>query len=326
MKKVLAILLALTMVFCLVACGEKEPAKKTANLQIGQYIGACHGTHCFSVVTALVDGDTVVKAYLDEFQFMDHTKEGVVAVPNSDVADGFGASYTGDNWLASKRASNVYYSGNMAARGGATVELAANFDALQAYCEGKKISELEAGVESADAISGCTLADASNYVKGVAEAAKIAQGNPAVAYEYTGDTYTVDLKGYLCAAHGTRGFTFIVVATDGTNILGSWLDEYQFQTAGAEGVVAVPNSDDFAANVVEGQVLGSKRQCNSAYSANMAARGGATMEIAAGFDAIQTFVNGKAISELEGGVDAVSGCTLQSAPDYVKAIVEAAKQ
>ncbi len=322
MKKVLAVLLVLVMVLGFAACGEKKPETKTANLQIGQYIGACHGTHCFSVVTAVVEGDKIVKAFIDEFQFMDHNAEGVVAVPNSDDATGLGGSYTGDNWLGSKRQSNTYYSNNMKNRAGATMEIAAGFDAIQAYYEGKTIAEIEGG---ADAVSGCTLADASNYVKGVAEAANLAQKNEAVAYEYTGDAYNFTLKEFITAAHGNRGFTYVMALTDGEKVVLSWLDEYQFQTAGAEGVVAVPNSEDFAANVVEGSVLGSKRQCTAAYSKNMAERGGATMTIDAGFDAVQAFANGKTFAELE-GVDAITGCTLSSGPDYLAAILAAAKQ
>ena len=57
----------------------------------------------------------------------------------------------------------------------------------------------------------------------------------------------------------------------------------------------------------------------------MAERGGATMTIDAGFDAVQAFANGKTFAELE-SVDAVTGCTLSSGLDYLKAIVEAAKQ
>jgi len=96
-------------------------------------------------------------------------------------------------------------------RAGATMEIAAGFDAVQAYCEGKTIAELEGGV---DAISGCTLADASNYVKGVAEAAKIAQKNEAVAYEYTGDAYNLTLKESITAATNLAVFFHSLSSTE----------------------------------------------------------------------------------------------------------------
>jgi len=320
MKKVLVVLLALSMVFALVACGPKEVTK---TYKIGQYIGACHGTSCFSVCTAVIDEtDTIVACFIDEFQYMNHTAEGVVAVPNS--AEGFGKSYSGDNWLGSKRESNAYYSANMANKGKATQEYVVNMNALQDYCVGKTIADLDKGV---DAITGCTFSnDIPNYVKGVVEAAKIAKESKGVEYKYTGDAPTFRLNAITAAAHGTSCFAFVAAFTDdkGTLVL-SWVDEYQFMAPG-EGVVAVPNSDNLAKNVVEGKVLVSKRQSNVAYSANMANKGNATQEYVVNMNALQDYCNGKAVSELEKGVDAITGCTFSSdIPNYVKAIVQAAK-
>ena len=58
--------------------------------------------------------------------------------------------------------------------------LDANFDAIQAFVQGKKIAELEeltgkAAEEVIDAVSGCTLADTAGYVTAVIEAAKVAK-------------------------------------------------------------------------------------------------------------------------------------------------------
>ena len=106
---------------------------------------------------------------------------------------------------------------------------------------------------------------------------------------------------------------------------------------------------------MDGKVLGSKRVNNTYYSENMK-KAGSTKEIAANFDAIQEFVNGKTIleleelvgqslaeeeeAELEGEnvadqrdqleaeekketVDAVSGATLVDKMNYIAAILSA---
>jgi len=324
MKKVFSVVLALAMVFCMVACGEKEPETKTAEFQIGQYIGACHGTHCFTVCTAAIEGDKIVGAYIDEFQFQDSTKEGFVGVPNWDNAEGLGAYFTTTNVLGSKKLNNDLYSANMAAKGGATQTYVQSMTTLEEYCVGKTISELEAGV---DAISGCTFsADIPNYVKGIVEAAKAAQKAEKVAYQYTGDAYAVKLNFTIGAAHGTKCFTIAAALTDGTTIICATVDEFQFMSASTEGLVSVPNSDDFASKVKEGQALVSKKTNNAIYSANMAAKGGATQEYAVNMAAVEAYVAGKTIAELEAGVDAVAGCTFSDASGYVGIIVTAAKQ
>ncbi|MBR1407370.1 MAG: hypothetical protein IJ573_00545 [Clostridia bacterium] len=62
----------------------------------------------------------------------------------------------------SKRVNSDLYSLNMQ-RAGSTTQIAANFDAIQAYVAGKTIAELEAAVEGkeaaefVDAVSGATL-------------------------------------------------------------------------------------------------------------------------------------------------------------------------
>lgn len=319
MKKILSVLLVLTMVFALAACGEKKPEVKTASFQIGQVVTAAHGTKCFTVATAVIEGDKIVKAFIDEYQYM--KGEGVVAVPNGDNPDGLGGSFTTESVLGSKRDSDAYYTASLQSKAGATMDYVDNLNTIQAYCEGKTIAEIENG---ADAVSGCTLTDASNYVKAVADAAKAAKANKAYTYEYTGDAYNVSFKMINTAAHGTKCFTIAAALTDGETIIVSYLDEFQYMTEGAEGVVPVPNSDNFKSYIKEGSVLGSKRYSDVYYTNNLKNKAGATMDYVDNLNTIQDFVNGKKIAEL-GSVDAVSGCTLTDASNYVKAIVDAAK-
>lgn len=168
MKKFFALLLVVCMLVPFAALGEGE-------IKLGQVDWAAHGTKCFAVLTAVVQDDVIVAAYIDEFQFM---AAGSVGVPNSD-AD-FGTSYPEGKVLASKRANAEAYSANMAAAG-STVALDVNYDAIQAFCVGKTVAELEAAIngmtkESAvDAVTGATLVDTYGYLTGLLEAAKAAK-------------------------------------------------------------------------------------------------------------------------------------------------------
>ena len=134
------------------------------------------------------------------------------------------------------------------------------------------------------------------------------------------------------AAHGTKCFTEAVAVVKDDVILAAYIDDFQFAGADA-GVTAVPNSDaDFGAGYAEGKVLMSKRENAEYYSNMMAEKAGSTVALDANFDAIQSFVVGKTISELEevaakgaDAVDAVSGATLVDTAGYISAIVDAAK-
>ena len=179
MKKTLALILSLMMLLSVSALAE-EPSVEP--IKLGQVDYAAHGAQCFAVITAAVQGDTIIAAYIDEFQVMNGAS-GAVGVPNSGAA--FGANivgYDGENQkvLGSKKANTNFYSAGMADHGGSTQPLLVSYEAIEAYVAGKTIAELEAavdGVEAAafiDAVSGATLADTLNYVKGVIAAAKAA--------------------------------------------------------------------------------------------------------------------------------------------------------
>ena len=149
-----------------------------------------------------------------------------------------------------------------------------------------------------------------------------------------------DVKvGHLLGApHGAQGFAEVTVVLEDGVIIAVYLDEYQFMSKGAEGVVPVPNSDAaFGSNVVEGMALASKRESTVYYSGAMAGRG-ATVAIDANYDAIQAFCVGKTVEELKAAqaalaekaagiedaaekkaaiLDAVSGATLTDTPNYL---------
>ena len=300
MKKLFAGLLALVMALTLTACGEEKHEVK-----LGQALTAAHGTKCFTVTTVVVEGETIVAAYIDEFQSMAaDTSKGV---PNAET-------FTFDGKvIASKRENNDAYSANMA-KSGSTQSLATSYDAIQAYCVGKTITELSGGV---DTVSGSTLVDTKGYVASVVEAAKAAQAS-TVSATVEGTLDNAKLNVVLGAAHGTKCFTMTVVYANGGNVVLSYIDE--FQSMAADTSKGVPNPETFT---FDGKVIASKRQNNDAYSANMA-KSGSTQSLATSYDAIQTYANGKAAADLE-GVDTVSGSTLVDTKGYVAEIAKAAK-
>ena len=274
--------------------------------------------------------DVILAAYLDDFQFTS-ADAGVTAVPNSD--SDFAAGYAEGKVLMSKRANADYYSKMMAEKGGSTVALDANFDAIQNFAVGKTISELEdvaaKGAEAVDAVSGATLVDTAGYLSAIVDAAKNAQTTQAV--EFNGSSEDLKLNVVYGAAHGTKCFTSGAVATAGDTIVLSYIDEFQFAGSDA-GVVGVPNSDsDFGAGYAEGKVLMSKRVNADYYSKMMAEKAGSTVSLDANYAAIQNHVNGMSIADAEAlskdekAVDAVSGATLVDTAGYVGVLVDAAK-
>ena len=190
MKKLVSLMLAaLLLLTAAFAFAEGE-------IRIGQVDYAAHGTSCFAVITAVVQDETIIAAKIDEFQFMgDREDIAAIGVPNSD--DKLGANFPEGKVLGSKRVNNELYSLNMQ-RAGSTTQIAANFNAIEAYVTGKTIAELEAAtadVDAAafvDAVSSATTVDTLGYVKGVIAAAKAAQAETGTYtfYNKTGETVT----------------------------------------------------------------------------------------------------------------------------------------
>lgn len=299
-------------------------------LQIGMAYAAAHGTKCFTQAHAVVQGDVIIAAYVDDFQFVS-ADAGLNVVPNSDKE--FGEGYAEGKALASKRTVADYYSQNMAEKAGSTVRIDDNFDAIQTFVVGKTIAEVEAaaakGEAAVDAVTGATLADTAGYLGAIAQAARNAQETHAV--EFTGDSANLKLNVAYGAPHGGQSFGVAAALTDGDTIVLSYVDEFQFLDAG-EGIVGVPNSTEgFADGYAEGKVLCSKRTVADYYSTIMTNYAGSTVRIDDNYNAIQNHVNGMTVAEAESlsgsenAVDMVSGATLADTAGYVALIVEAAK-
>lgn len=135
------------------------------------------------------------------------------------------------------------------------------------------------------------------------------------------------------AAHGTRCFAVAVVALQGDVIVGAYLDEYQMMPK-AE-TTGVPNSDkDFGQVFVNQEQALASKKLNSAYYSNNMANAGSTVTIANNFKALEEFVVGMTVAELEEfltnnnsetAVDLVTGATLVDNYGYLTAFWAAAK-
>lgn len=152
------------------------------------------------------------------------------------------------------------------------------------------------------------------------------------------DTSSIKMGRINYAAHGTKSFAVVVVAMAGDKIAGASIDEFQFMST--DVATGVPNSDavaegDFGSNYKDpSMVLASKADNSDYYSEHMKEEAGSTVALKENYVAIEAYVTGKTVEELEetlskndaaGMVDAVSGATLQDTKGYVSAIVEAAK-
>ena len=168
MKKFLALLLVCCMLLPVAALAE------THEVKLGQVKWAAHGTKCFAVMTVVVEGDVIVAALIDEYQF----GAGMTGVPNSEVMF---ANEEG-KVLYSKRVNAEAYSTNMQ-KAGSTVALDVNYDLIQEFVVGKTIAELETiiagfggdATKAVDAVSGATLVDTLGYLQGLLAAAKAAK-------------------------------------------------------------------------------------------------------------------------------------------------------
>ena len=173
MKKFLSLLLVVCMLLPVAALAETAAAP---SIKLGQVQWAAHGTKCFAVLTVVLQDDVIVAALIDEYQFM--AADTSIGVPNSNEA--FGKSFPEGKVLASKRVNAAAYSANMA-NAGSTVALDVNYDAIQAYCVGKTVAELEAAIAgltketAVDAVTGATLVDTYGYLQGLLAAAQAAK-------------------------------------------------------------------------------------------------------------------------------------------------------
>lgn len=155
-----------------------EASGEINGAEFGYTLQAPHGDKAFAIAGVLHDGDTVLAAVQDEFQFMD---EGDwTGVPNSDGA--FAEGYADGKVLVSKHENNDAYSSMMAENAGSTVSYADNNEAINTFAIGKSFTEIEDAISEleglgedgsvADVVSGATFVDTAGYLNSFVEAGK----------------------------------------------------------------------------------------------------------------------------------------------------------
>lgn len=308
-------------------------------LVMRQLYTAPHGTKSFAAVNVLMNGDKIINARLDEFQYL--APGDFTGVPNSD--GGFGEAFPAEVVLASKAENDAAYSAMMTDKAGATQTWQQSMTAITDFAKGKTVAELEEAVKAlealgeegnpADVISGATFTDSRGYLQAIIDTAT--EGAVSIGSKTTGTAFKeAQLLG---APHGDKSFAITTVALEDDKIAAVFMDEFQFVDLTAFG--GVPNSDsDFGEGVADGLVLASKIANDEAYSAMMAEKGGSTNTYATNMKAIQDFAIGKTIAELEATIgelealgekdspaDVISGATFSDSKGYLQAIIDTAK-
>lgn len=311
---------------------EEFAAAIEGKLVLRRSLKAPHGEGSFARVAVVTDGDKIVDASIDEFQYFDADSD-FVGLPNQDEDTEFKAGNAEGKILGSKVENSDQYSALMKEKAGSTVSIADNYKAIQNFVKGKTIEELKevvAGAEDGkaiDAVTGATLVDTKGYLEALIETA---EGRDNVTIFEAANADDIKVQQIFGTAGNKNAVTDTFVVLEGDKIIAANIDEYQYM----EGK-GVPNSDKkFGENFADKEkVLASKLENNEAYSGQMKEYAKATKTLKESLNAIQEFVVGKTPEEIkevidsnEAGkpVDAISGATLTSTVGYLEEIYKAA--
>lgn len=311
---------------------EEFAAAIEGKLVLRRSLKAPHGEGSFARVAVVTDGDKIVDASIDEFQYFDADSD-FVGLPNQDEDTEFKAGNAEGKILGSKVENNDQYSALMKEKAGSTVSIADNYKAIQNFVKGKTIEELKevvAGAEDGkaiDAVTGATLVDTKGYLEAIIETA---EGRDNVTIFEAANADDINVQQIFGTAGNKNAVTDTFVVLEGDKIIAANIDEYQYM----EGK-GVPNSDKkFGENFADKEkVLASKLENNEAYSGQMKEYAKATKTLKESLNAIEEFVVGKTPEEIkevidsnESGkpVDAISGATLTSTVGYLEEIYKAA--
>lgn len=311
---------------------EEFAAAIEGKLVLRRSLKAPHGEGSFARVAVVTDGDKIVDASIDEFQYFDADSD-FVGLPNQDEDTEFKAGNAEGKILGSKVENNDQYSALMKEKAKSTVSIADNYKAIQNFVKGKTIEELKevvAGAEDGkaiDAVTGATLVDTKGYLEAIIETA---EGRDNVTIFEAANADDIKVQQLFGTAGNKNAVTDTFVVLEGDKIIAANIDEYQYM----EGK-GVPNSDKkFGENFADKEkVLASKIENNEAYSGQMKEYAKATKTLKESLNAIEEFVVGKTAEEIkevidsnEAGkpVDAISGATLTSTVGYLEEIYKAA--
>jgi hypothetical protein len=174
---------------------------------------------------------------VDDYQFMDATTEGLAPVPNADKD--FGQGFAAGKTLISKSDNDEVYSALIKKSANSTQNWLASIQAIEAYCVGKTPDKIQSA--GTDAVSGATLVDTNGYLKLIAQVAQ--DDTITVQGTYTGDGSDLKLGRTNAACHGTKAFGDAVSLVQGSTLVATNIDEFQFFDATTAGLTPVPNSD-----------------------------------------------------------------------------------
>lgn len=311
-----------------------DKAKSTleGKLVLRRSLKAAHGEGCFARIAVITDGDKIVDAAIDEFQYFDEGS-GFLALPNQDGDTEFKSGNKEGKFLGSKLMNDEKYSALMKEKAKATVSIADNYKAIQDFAKGKTIDELKKVVDGAedgkaiDSVTGATLVDTKGYLKAIIETAEDDENTSVFEANKTDD---IQIKQSFGTAGNKNAITDTFVVMEDDKIIAANIDEYQY----IEGK-GVPNSDKkFGENYADSKkVLASKLENNEEYSKQMKEIAKATHTLKENLNAIQAYVVGKTPDEIKGlidgnkpgkPVDAISEATLSSTVGYLDEIYKTA--
>lgn len=311
------------------------PGKGT--LVMRQLYAAPHGKQSFAAVNVTLNGDTIVGARIDEFQYVPKSPDWK-GVPNAD--SDFGKGSPKGQMLIAKFQNSKPYSALMKKEAKATHTWQENQDAIENFVKGKTIAQVKTAISDvasakkvSDVVSGATFVDTKGYLQAIYDAAT--KGMVSTGIQTTNNDVTEGQT--LAAPHGKQSFAIVTVAMQGGKVANSFVDEFQYTPSNSFG--GVPNSNsDFGKTTKAGTVLASKRANSDAYSAIMKKEAKATHTWEENSTAINEFAKGKTIAQLEAATkqldgktkksditDVVSGATFADTDGYLKAIIAAAK-
>lgn len=307
-----------------------DKAKSTleGKLVLRRSLRAPHGEGSFARIAVITDGDKIVDAAIDEFQFFDEGS-GFVALPNQDGDTEFKSGNKEGKFLGSKLMNDEKYSALMKEKAKATVSIADNFKAIQDFVKGKTLDELKKVVAGADidSVTGATLVDTKGYLEAIIETAEDDENTSVFEANKTDD---IQIKQNFGTAGNKNAITDTFVVMEDGKIIAANIDEYQYM----EGK-GVPNSDKkFGENYADSKkVLASKLENNEEYSEQMKKIAKAKHTLRESLSAIEAYVMGKTPDEIKGlidgnkpgkPVDAISEATLSSTVGYLDEIYKTA--
>ncbi len=310
---------------------EDLKANFEGKLVLRRSLEAPHGEGSFARVAVVTDGEKIVDASIDEFQYFDEGSD-FVALPNQDSDTEFKKGAKEGKILGSKIINSEAYSKLMTEKAKSTVSIADNYKAIQDFAKGKTIDELKEVVDGAedgkaiDAVTGATLVDTKGYLQAIINTAEKSEN--AVAFE--GDPANIKLQQFFGTAGANNAVTDTFVVVEDGKIVAASIDELQYIAD-----AGVPNSDKkFGENYADpAKKLSSKLENNEEYSKMMKDMAKATKNLDENYKAIEEFVVGKTPEEIkevidanENGkpVDAVTGATLNNTVGYLEEIYKAA--